>query len=169
MKSDPRILVKFTVPGQPQGKGRARAFDTGKRDPNGRAIIGHHTPSKTKSYEGVITSLAMEAMGAIAPVEGPLMLKLGIFMDVPRSWPVWKKKMALDGIVMPTTKPDSDNIEKAVKDALNGVVWMDDCQICDDLKRARYSKNPRVEVTVYRSGGLPAQTKRNPNVAPGRR
>lgn len=40
---------------------------------------------------------------------------------------IWKKK-PMD-IVEHTKKPDKDNLEKAVKDALTGIVWVDDSQV----------------------------------------
>ena len=40
-------------------------------------------------------------------------------------------------------KPDLDNLEKSVLDALNGHAWDDDNQISDLSSRKRYSLNPR--------------------------
>ena len=45
-------------------------------------------------------------------------------------------------------KPDLDNLEKSVLDALNGHAWDDDNQISDLSSRKRYSLNPRVEIDV---------------------
>ena len=66
--------VAFTVPGTPQGKGGARAFKM--RD--GR--IGHYTPEKTRSYEGTIKTLAMEAMPGVglAAVQLGIMQRLAV-------------------------------------------------------------------------------------------
>ena len=52
--------VAFTVPGEPQGKGRARV-----------GTIGGHarmfTPAKTVAYEGLIAHAAAQAMGTGEP------------------------------------------------------------------------------------------------------
>lgn len=45
-------------------------------------------------------------------------------------------------------KPDLDNLEKSVLDALNGNAWDDDNQISDLSSRKRYSLNPRVEISI---------------------
>ena len=45
--------VTITLAGDPQGKGRARAFRRG-------SFIGHYTPEKTRSYEGMIRQLEDE-------------------------------------------------------------------------------------------------------------
>ena len=38
-----------------------------------------------------------------------------------------------------TCKPDFDNMAKAVGDALNGVLWLDDALICDVVIRKMYA------------------------------
>lgn len=116
-------MIQFHVPGAPQGKGRARAY----RMRSG--AIGHYTPDKTRSYERTIRLLARQAVGARKPIDGPVSLTLQIVMPIPASWPAWKRDLAQSGQLAPTTKPDADNIEKAVKDALNGVVYRDDAQV----------------------------------------
>jgi len=37
-------------------------------------------------------------------------------------------------------KPDLDNLEKSVKDALNGVAWLDDCQVVSVVKVKRWAR-----------------------------
>lgn len=146
-------MIQITIPGQPQGKGRARAFVR-----NGS--VGHYTPAKTRSYEGVITTLAMEAMQGRAPSQRPIRMEMVCLFEVPQSWPQWKREAALRGEIVPTVKPDRDNVEKAVKDALNGVVWRDDCQIVADAKSSSYSETPAVIVTVWEVSSAPAQIKK---------
>ena len=147
------MIAQFMVPGQPQGKGRARSFVR-----NGK--VGHHTPAKTRSYEGVITTLAMEAMQGRAPQGCPMMIELVIGMQIPSSWPEWKKTAALCNDVAPTTKPDADNVLKAIKDACNGVVWRDDCQVVQVSLTKIYVFSPGVMVTVYGVDKKPAQDKK---------
>jgi len=115
--------IYIAVPGTPQGKGRARSV----LRKNG--TIGHHTPEKTRTYEGLICSLGLDAMKGKEPLDGPVKLIMTIVMPIPPSWPQWKAKMASSNLIMPTVKPDADNVLKAVKDGLNGVVWHDDCQV----------------------------------------
>jgi Holliday junction resolvase RusA-like endonuclease len=49
---------------------------------------------------------------------------------------------------MPTTKPDADNVVKAVFDGLNGVAFRDDVQVVDLRVRKRYSATPAVRVQL---------------------
>jgi Holliday junction resolvase RusA-like endonuclease len=48
-----------------------------------------------------------------------------------------------------TKKPDVDNILKGVQDFLNGIVWVDDSQVCHIGEvRKVYSDKPRIELEV---------------------
>lgn len=61
-----------------------------------------------------------------------------------------KKKRAamLAGEILPTKKPDYDNIEKIISDALNGVAFYDDAQIVSSGLIKVYGEIPRVEVEI---------------------
>lgn len=136
-----RGVIRFTVPGAPQGKGRPRV-----------GTIGGHarmfTPQKTVAYEGFIALQAQIAMAGHDLVDGPVEVRMFIACPVPASWSQKKQRAALDGQHFPTTKPDTDNVVKAVFDACNGVVWRDDVQVVDLVLRKRYSAQPRVEVEI---------------------
>lgn len=134
-------MIAFTVPGQPQGKGRPRI---GK--------IGQHarmfTPAKTVAYEGLIAHAAQLAMAGRPMLDGPVEVSLAIECQVPASWSQKKQRQALAGEVMPTTKPDVDNVVKAVFDGLNGVLWRDDVQVVSLRLRKRYAATPCVRVAA---------------------
>lgn len=133
--------VRFFVPGKPQGKGRPRAVARGK-------FVRMYTPEKTASYESTVALAASQAMGSRAPIVGPVSVVMGIALPVPASWSKRKQASALDGIVLPTTKPDADNVVKAVFDAINGVVWGDDTQVVDLRLIKRYAPTPGVSMRV---------------------
>lgn len=157
--------IVFDIPGDPIGKGRARSFVRGivpTASGKQRAIIGHYTPEKTRTWEGVARTLAMEAMRGRQPFAGPVRLALHITFAVPDSWPAWKRAMALNGEIEPTIKPDKDNIEKAVKDACNAVVWHDDCQVTAGVQLKKYGEHPGVRVCVMARNAYPAQLKKKP-------
>lgn len=67
----------------------------------------------------------------------------------PKSFSKKKTEMAERGEIVPVTKPDADNYLKAIKDALNGVIWRDDSQIVDVQVSKRYSVRPRIEIEVH--------------------
>ncbi len=133
--------VAFPLPGHPQGKGRARAFLRGGH-------IGHYTPEKTRSYEGMIRVAAMDAMAGRPPFTVPVTMEVSAFFAVPASWPKKRRDDALAGRVRPGKKPDLSNVQKAAEDAINGVVFLDDALIVSSYAMKRYSDMPRVEVLV---------------------
>jgi Holliday junction resolvase RusA-like endonuclease len=136
-----REPVTVMLAGEPQGKGRARAFRRGNH-------IGHYTPEKTRTYEGMIRTAAMESLGNKAPFEDPVEFVMRAVFPVPASWSGKKRDRALLGELKPGKKPDLDNIAKAWNDALNGVVYRDDSLICRMTLDKRYGPQALVVVTV---------------------
>lgn len=139
------IGVSFTVPGEPQGKGRAKIVKIG-------GFSRMATPQKTVAYEGLIAHAAQAAMAGAGPLECACQVQLSITVGVPASWSKKKQAAALLGEVLPTKKPDTDNVVKAVFDGMNGVVWRDDVQAVDLFVRKRYGSSPGVLVRVSRCG-----------------
>lgn len=145
--------IEFTVPGIPQGKGRARSG----RTRNGRPV--HYTPEKTRAYEDVISLAAFEAIGHRELFIGPCSVTLDIVFPIPASWSKIRKAEALLGRARPIGKPDLDNVSKAILDACNRILWRDDSQVVEMVLSKRYGQEPQVVVTV-RAAGLgwnPAQ------------
>jgi len=134
-------MVEFKVPGQPQGKGRAKIIKIG-------GFSRMATPAKTVAYEGLIAHAAGIAMAGRPIITGPVRVAVYIDCQIPSSWSGRKQRDALVGVVMPTGKPDSDNVIKAIYDGCNGVVWKDDAQVVDGAQRKRYSQTPGVRVFI---------------------
>lgn len=135
-------MITFTIPGAPQGKGRPRAGKTF----TGRAVL--FTPQKTVAYESLIAHEAHIAMGGRPLLDCPVSVHLAIRCAVPASWSKRKQADALAGRIIPTTKPDADNVIKAVCDGCNGVVWRDDVLAADGGWSRRYAAVPGVTVTI---------------------
>lgn len=133
--------VTITLVGIPQGKGRARAALRGK-------YVTLYTPEKTRTYEGMIRSAAMDVIRAREPLDCPVEFVMRAVFPVPTSWSGKKRDQALTGAIKPGKKPDLDNIAKAWNDALNGVVYRDDSLICRMSLEKRYGPQALVVVTV---------------------
>lgn len=135
------MILNFHVPGQPVGKGRPRI---GKVGTHARMF----TPEKTVNYEGLVAYAAQQAMAGAALLEGACDVKLRIDCQIPASWSGKKQRAAEAGEIRPVSKPDADNIIKAIFDAMNGVVWKDDVQAVEIAVSKRYSLVPGVAVRV---------------------
>lgn len=130
--------VAFTVPGAPQGKGRARSTRSGM----------HYTPAKTVAYESTVALFASQAMAGHPPLQGQLTVEIDAVCPIPASWPEKRRQRAMSRLERPIVKPDWDNIGKAVSDGGNGVLWGDDKQIVECLVRKLYGSRPAVHVRV---------------------
>lgn len=158
------MSLVFSVEGEPQGKGRARAFRLKPRPGKKGGGIGHYTPPKTEEYERKIGEAAALVMGDIPPYEGPMKLTLTAFFEIPKSWPKWKQTLARNGQLMPTGKPDLDNVLKAIKDGMNKIVWLDDSQVCAVSAEKIYTpegQSPCVWVSVRQLEAAPANCDRS--------
>jgi Holliday junction resolvase RusA-like endonuclease len=131
----------FTVPGQPVAKGRARFARRGN-------FVTTYTPEPTARYENLVKVAAAEAMKGATPMQGPIRLGVSILLQIPASWSKRKQAQALDGLIAATKKPDADNVLKAIKDGMNGVVYLDDAQAVEIQVMKRYAAVPGVSVVA---------------------
>jgi len=134
----------FVVPGEPRGKGRPRS----RFVPGGAPI---YTDNRTITYENLVKVMALNA-GA-TKMEGPLAVFIAAFLKIPKSAPKAKAAQMRAGQILPTKKPDFDNICKAVVDGLNDVAFADDAQIAECMTIKRFADEPRLEVTVRQITG----------------
>lgn len=140
-ESRPLRRVVFAIPGQPVAKSRPQFARQG-------SFVRTYTPEKTATYENLVKLFATQAMSGRPPIEGPVELWLDINLQIPASWSKKRQREAAAGLVAATKKPDADNVLKAVKDGMNGIVWLDDAQAVEYRISKRYSTSPCVQVSV---------------------
>lgn len=131
------MIIKFTVPGTPQGKQRPRVTRNGT-----------YTPQKTVDYENLIKIMYINTTRHIFNNKEPLAVVIDAYFEPVKSTSKKKRKQMLDGLIYPTKKPDSDNIGKVVCDALNEVAYGDDTQVVRLEVNKLYSEIARVEVEI---------------------
>ncbi len=140
--------VKFTVLGEPQGKGRPR-FVARYNPVEQRAFGQAHTPDKTIVYENLVkTEYAIQTGNHRFPDGSMLDMRIMAFYGIPKSATKKNKERMAKRLLRPVKKPDMDNVVKIIADSLNQVAYKDDTQIVDCQCRKFYSDNPRVEVTI---------------------
>lgn len=118
--------ITITVPAVPvaQPRQRHRLVKT----KGGKEFIQNYAPAKhpVQDFKATIR-LAFREAYAGSPMTGPLRCDLVFVMPRPRNL-IWKTRS------MPRlphiSRPDRDNLDKAVMDALKGIAWLDDSQIC---------------------------------------
>ena len=140
------MTAKFTVLGEPRGKGRPRFSRHGNRTMT-------HTPAATVLYENLIaTEYRRQCEDTRFPDGEPLNLIIYAAFAPPASASKKRREQMLAGEIRPTKKPDADNIMKVVADALNGVAYRDDAQIVVCTVAKYYSQTPRISVIIMADG-----------------
>ena len=136
-------MIRFTYFGEIRGKGRPRFRNTGK-------FIQTYTDADTRNYEMSIKEAYLQQSGNekyMNPDE-PLRLALKVFMQIPKSVSQKKHKEMTLGLILPTKKPDIDNIIKSVLDSLNQVAFHDDTQFVEISVEKWYSEFPYMDVVI---------------------
>ena len=113
-------------------------------------FVRAYTPKQTVTYENIVKAAVMEKMAVerLSMSFGPLRVELHFLMPIPQSWSGKKKARAEMGEIAPTTKPDADNLAKAVLDAMNKLLFHDDSQIVELLIVKRYGNSPQTLIKV---------------------
>lgn len=127
-------MIDLVIYGKPVGKARPRF---GRNKGTGKVVT--FTPRETKNYEQTIATTAQVAMFGKTLLEGPLKVELRVFF-------FHAKKTGPH-----VSRPDLDNVVKAILDGLNGVVFKDDAAVAMLLASKQYVNNEddeRVEVVV---------------------
>ena len=82
------------------------------------------------------------------PLLGPIEMHLTFYLPIPASSNRRIKIQMLHEIILPTKKPDFDNLAYLVTNAMNKLVYQDDSQITDCIIRKRYSDKPRTVIKI---------------------
>ena len=134
--------IVFTVDVTPKGQPRARAATA-----NGKAWV--YTPSSAAPYKLAVKAEAAKHRPE-KPIEGP------VCADITFTFPRPKSHYRKDGTlkegapVFHTKKPDRDNCDKAVLDAITqvGGFWNDDAQVCDGRLLKVYGSSPQLLIII---------------------
>lgn len=136
------MKLKFSVLGEPAGKGRPRFRNAG-------AFVQTYTPEKTVSYENLVRlEYRRQCHDFKFPKDTPLDVRIMAYYGIPKSVSKKKAQLMRERKIRPMKKPDFDNIGKIVCDSLNDIAYHDDAQIVDAQVRKFFSDDPRVVVTI---------------------
>ena len=133
-------VFSLRIKGEPVGKGAMRKGG------------GCYTALDVENYEKKIKEMAafeMRRSGISKMKECPLEMLICVFYRVPDGVDEGLKDKMIDGAVSPCLRPDSDEMARVMMDALNGVVYSDDAQICKLVVNKWYvNSDPGVDVYV---------------------
>jgi Holliday junction resolvase RusA-like endonuclease len=132
------MAITFSVPGDPVPQPRPRVSTAGGF---ARAYVPKDHP--IHAYRQAV-AVAAQAAGASVH-EDPVSVVIDFVFSRPKSH-MRKSGLAADAPRLP--RPDIDNLEKAVLDALNGVAWKDDTQVARVVKEKTYGTEGRTTVRI---------------------
>lgn len=138
--------IRFEVGGTPVGKARPRVTFRG----------GHaraYTTERTREYENRIKTAYRDKFGDCMVMDGVLQIDVVAYFEPPKSASKKKRALMLDWEIPYTKKPDTDNVLKAVLDALNGVAYTDDSAIIAVYGFKCYAEYAHTDIVITRLGG----------------
>lgn len=121
--------LTFSVEGTPRPQGSTRAIVT----KTGQAVVVNARRESLGVWRADVREAAHRAVvdeGDAGPYPGPVALDLSFFLTRP------KAHYRTDGTLRPSApelhdrRPDVDKLARAVLDALTGVLYVDDAQVC---------------------------------------
>jgi Holliday junction resolvase RusA-like endonuclease len=119
-------MIRFEVRGEPIPQPRPRAARVGRH-------VHIYTPDRDIAPWKRLVMLAARPVVPATPIEGPVTLEIDFFLSRPASVKPAKRPL-------PITKPDLDNLTKAVMDVITDVgIWRDDCQVCKHVISKEYA------------------------------
>ncbi|MDK1716610.1 RusA family crossover junction endodeoxyribonuclease [Dellaglioa algida] len=131
-------MIELIILGDPVAQGRPRFNSYTKKA---------HDPIKSKNYKLFVGHEAkLQHQGPL--IDCPIRVEIDVYRKNNKG--TSKKEIARreKKLSMPTVKPDIDNYVKGIKDALNGVIWVDDNLVIELEAKKYYSVNPRIEVRI---------------------
>jgi len=140
------MTCHFTVPGRPLSKGSMRPV-TSKT--TGKVFLKPSNPN-LKLWTSDVKAFAAQAWKDVL-TDGPVWLDLLYRFSRPKShYGTGKNASVLKpgAPKHPIGRPDIDKLERAVLDALTGVVYRDDSQVVSVFQTKEYDKRDELRVVV---------------------
>jgi crossover junction endodeoxyribonuclease RusA len=143
-----RILVEFFVPGQALPKGSP---DIAVHRKTGRRFVRESDELYLwQEAVGLVAGVAARRQGLQSLLDTAVALELNFVMPRKKSAP-----KGADCIQLAATKPDIDKLERAILDALQGVIYTQDSRVTWVLKDMRAAPHGRPQaVGVHIRVGL---------------
>jgi len=111
---------------------------------------GHpYTDSETRAYEKKIVAYYRQTLGAFRWPDGAFVaVKVTAVYPIPKSATKAARAAMQAGTLLPSRKPDIDNVLKVALDALNGVAYSDDSRVVRVSGSKVYGLEPKLVIEM---------------------
>ena len=133
-------MIRFIIDGSPVAKQSVKLGTVTLQ--NGKVLPTKYTPKEMKNYANWVRICFKKAYPnhrASVFEDKPLMCKITVNKQIPKSFSKKNQVLAFNGELIPTTKPDCDNISKNICDALNEIAYPDDRQIAKLIVEKKFN------------------------------
>lgn len=157
-------MIRIVIPGEPHAQMRARSRVIVPKS-GGKPFAHHYDASESRNWKATAQALMEDAVDGLKPgavlssdgvlFQGPVCLRIVAWFACPKSD---ERKTTPRPVRWNTGRKDCDNIAKAVMDAANGVLWIDDRQVSRlEVTKliARQGQPARTEIGVEALSGDP--------------
>lgn len=127
---------KITIPYTPKPKASIRLGKQSYYNPSARGML------QTREYVKNILKNKTYPL-----LSGPLLVIVHYRLPAPLS--LSAKKRAQQNFLPHVKKPDGDNLEKFLNDALNGIIWTDDSNIAWLVRSKSITANKTGSTTIF--------------------
>jgi Holliday junction resolvase RusA-like endonuclease len=143
--------MKIIIPGEPQPKQSARFRNVkgkgGKKD----FIMSYQTKKVIDNAVNIGNSALSQIPLNHVPYDQAIGVKMKFVFAPLKSWNKSVKTLFDNGeVIYKVSKPDVDNLQKSIFDAMNKVVYTDDSRIAKVEVEKIYGKEPRIELEIYK-------------------
>lgn len=135
------MKLEFTIPGKAVAKQSCRFTKDGRKYIN----------MDVKNYANWVRLCFKTTCIGFSPSSfsgKALKINIDACFEIPKSYSKKKREKCLAGLIRPTVKPDTDNISKNIKDALNGIAYPDDKQVVCEVIEKYYAEKAYTIVSI---------------------
>ena len=136
-------MLKIEIEGRPQPGGSKSAFHIAKIN---RTVVTDSN-KKAKPWKVEVAKQAMRQVKA--PLEGAISVTVYFNLKRPAFHFNSKGFVKESAPTRPIVKPDATKLWRPVEDALTGILWKDDAQVCAQLVIKQYGLDGKEGCTIY--------------------
>ena len=137
--------LKLTILGIPQSKQSFRFAVAGKK------VFRYQSKEVKQSANDIRQQIISQLPPNFKPfTKGVWIKSLSFVFSIPKNLTKAQQKLADEGHLIKTTRPDlHDNLCKGLMDAMEGIVFLNDSQICAmDKVMKLYGSIPKIEIVL---------------------